>query len=106
MARSGAIQAEIGGDELVNGLRLAIVREVIAVVVGFVALVCALHLCTGCRSAQTEPAVIETRAKNAILLEEYGRALAACRALGKDAGSLDVYESCAKAADEKYGVKP
>ncbi len=29
-----------------------------------------------------------------------------CKESGKDAGSYEVYEQCAKKVDEKFGVKP
>ena len=43
------------------------------------------------------------RAKNAVVVEEYSRELDLCIARGKEAGSLEVYETCARAADTKYG---
>lgn len=44
------------------------------------------------------------RAQNAITVEEYRERLIECKQQGKDAGSLAVYERCARDADIKYGL--
>lgn len=38
-------------------------------------------------------------------LAGYQTALDACREKGKDAGSFNVYETCAREADTKFGLK-
>ena len=43
------------------------------------------------------------RAAGAVTVEQYREALTVCRAEGKDAGSLAVYERCAHEADIHYG---
>lgn len=43
------------------------------------------------------------RAKLAIDSAAYTKALDDCIALGKDAGSFDVYDACAQRADQRFG---
>lgn len=81
------------------------VRETIVAGLVLVLIFGVMAHCMGCSSPHAEPAVIEKRAQHLIEQEQYGRALAACRAKGKDAGSYDVYEACAREADAKAGVK-
>lgn len=81
-------------------------KEALVTTLCFVVLLAVLGYCTACKHPQTEPAVIEARAKNAIDLAAYGQALAECRLSAKDAGAIAVYDACEKAADAKYGVKP
>ena len=80
-------------------------KQAFAVGLFLFALGCLVGHGLGCGPSQVEPTVVETRAKNALDADLYRRELADCRALGKDAGSLAVYETCAKAADTKHGVK-
>lgn len=47
----------------------------------------------------------QQRAKNAFDLKGYQEALDKCREQGKMSKSYEVYESCAKAADRKFGKK-
>ena len=44
------------------------------------------------------------RARNAIDLADYEKALDTCRAEGRETKSYAVYEACAKEADRKYGL--
>lgn len=82
------------------------IREAVALALGLLVLLVVVGHCTGCKGKPpVEPGAVETRAKHLIEQEEYGRALAACRADGKDAGSFDVYEACARKADAKAGVQ-
>ena len=48
---------------------------------------------------------LTTSPTTAIDLVGYMASLDECKALGKDAGSMTVYESCAAKADLKYGRK-
>lgn len=57
-------------------------------------LLCAVVSCSPTESA---------RAKNAVDLAGYTKALDDCRGEGKAAGSYAVYEACAKAADRRFG---
>lgn len=76
--------------------------EVAAVALAFLALVMILRLCTACAD---KPAALPG-AGDIVELGAYEVALERCRAEGKDAGSFDVYEACAKKADSKFGRKP
>jgi len=49
------------------------------------------------------PGVDKPQPKTVVDLVGYSLALDKCKALGKDAGSYDVYEDCAQKADSKYG---
>lgn len=55
-------------------------------------------------AACSSPDTTATRAKNAVDVATYKTALDDCLARGRAAKSFDVYESCAKEADAKYGL--
>jgi len=77
-----------------RSIHWAMVREVVSVVLAFLGLIFALHLCTGCSSPQE-------RVANAIVVATYDRDLDHCKELGKTSGSFAVYETCAKAVDRR-----
>lgn len=72
------------------------VKEALAILC-FMCLCVVLGLWCGCDRPE--------RIRTAVTVSAYAQALDDCRALGKDAGSYDVYEACAKQADAKYGRK-
>lgn len=58
----------------------------------------------GCHNEPADEAAVQIkRAQNAADLVEYRNELRACKAQGKDAGSVPVYEDCANKVDIKYG---
>lgn len=60
-------------------------------------------LLVACVPKPTEAETLQ-RAKNALTVEEYRLRLLECKAQGKDAGSLAVFERCAREADIQYGL--
>lgn len=73
------------------------IREVVAVGLAFLGLICALHYCTFCTPPEQQ--VITESVENATAVAQYKALLADCRARGKDAGSYAVYSACADALD-------
>jgi len=63
-----------------------------------------LAACDHTSDKQIQDAVTKTtqRAENVEAAATYKNDLRDCREKGKDAGSYDVYEACAKQADERY----
>lgn len=59
-----------------------------------------IAIVSGCAPALSQA----ERARTTFEVGLYTEALAECRARGKDAGSLYVYERCAEEADRRFGL--
>jgi hypothetical protein len=67
-------------------------REALAFALAFLGLICALHLCTGCKP-------VEAPIEGAAAVAQYEAQLDACRKRGKESRSYAIYEECAAAVD-------
>ena len=59
----------------------------------------------GCGTTPAQRDIVETRARNAADLVQYEQDLAACRAVGRDAGTYSIYEKCADDAARRARAK-
>lgn len=70
----------------------------------FVLISIGITIDVGC-GGRDDAALAMQRATNAIDLVEYRKELRECKEEGKDAGSIAVYERCAKEVDIKFGFE-